>query len=202
MVWPDRPAHRFSDDYKCKEFNKLDKYAPNFCRIEMQDGSHMGTGWLVAEGLTKKRGLIVTNRHVAREFQKSTDLPPKHQAFANFRANPEPGQAYADRLQMKLEYMDNYADVAVYSIANPPDKKQGLEFSNSAPEPDTSCWVIGYPGQDASDAAKALFGTVFGVLRLSPGLLVCVCVLVCIGVCACVCVGVLCGRVGGESVLV
>lgn len=167
-------AHRFGDDYQCEAAGNGPSFrdvARNLCRIETVLGTHIGTGWLISMGLTKQRGFIITNRHVARRFQLRPDVPapPEKQAYANFRANPSNGATVDQgRYALKLEDMDyNEVDVAIFSLVHPPQGLTGLDlWEGKPPRSGEECRLIGYPGKDLKEP---LFCDVYGVLRLSPG---------------------------------
>lgn len=157
---------------------------PSVGRIEVDDGAgfrHVGTGWVIAEGI------IATNRHVAEIFAKKQ---AKGCAFlVNFM-----GAAYAARIDFREEYKEkttaevnvrevvfmedaprNLPDVALLRLVKHGDLPAPIPLLQKPPSAGQDIAVIGYPafdnryGLDATEAAKAIFGTIYDVKRLSPG---------------------------------
>ncbi len=157
---------------------------PSVGRIEVDDGAgyrHAGTGWVIAEGI------IATNRHVAEIFAK------KEGRGGCFLANFI-GGSYRARIDFKEEYEEraraevsveevlfmedaprNLPDVALLRLAKHGALPDPIPLLHAPLERGADIAVIGYPafdaryGLDAVEAAKAIFGTIYDVKRLSPG---------------------------------
>lgn len=165
----------------------LDKVIPAIGRVEVNnnpDYQWLGTGWLVAEDI------IVTNRHVAREFGR---LGPKGFTF-RLGLNGGPQSARLDFLE---EYgrskTAEFSVGAVLWIATPsePDvaflrvvrTEAGLRLA--APlslaekvDLDEVVVAIGYPARDSrvpdQDLVRSIFGEVYDKKRLAPGQIIAV----------------------------
>lgn len=160
----------------------LDAVIPAIGRVELQNNADfpwVGTGWLVADDI------IVTNRHVAREFGRSTP------AGFVFRLGVN-GGAQAARLDF-LEEFDRSASLefdieSILWIATPnePDVAY-LRIKNSstrrrlaspvrlaeAVSADDFVVTIGYPARDPrvpdQRLVQRIFGDVYEKKRLAPG---------------------------------
>lgn len=160
----------------------LDKVIPAVGRVEVNnnpDYQWLGTGWLVAEDV------VVTNRHVAREFAR---LGPNGFTF-RLGVNGGPQSA-------RLDFIEEYghAKVAEFSVAavlwiagpSEPDvaflrvvrTAGGLRLA--APllladrvDADEIVVTIGYPARDSrvpdQDLVRSIFGEVYEKKRLAPG---------------------------------
>jgi V8-like Glu-specific endopeptidase len=161
---------------------KLDKVIPAVGRVEVNnnpDYQWLGTGWLVAEDM------IVTNRHVAREFGR---LGPTGFTF-RLGVNGGPQSARLDFLE---EYgrtkSAEFAVTAILWIASPSDPDVAfLRVSSTSggqrlPSPlvladhvdaDEFVATIGYPAKDPNlpdqELVKSIFGDVYEKKRLAPG---------------------------------
>ncbi|MFO0974374.1 MAG: phospholipase D-like domain-containing protein [Phycisphaerae bacterium] len=160
----------------------LDKVIPAVGRVEVNnnpDYSWLGTGWLVSDDI------IVTNRHVAREFAR---LGPD--GF-RFRLGVN-GTAQSARLDFLEEYeRAKAAEFSVESIlwiAAPSDpdvaflrvRRTAGQLVLAAPislaesvNPDELVATIGYPARDSrvpdQDLVRSIFGDVYEKKRLAPG---------------------------------
>jgi len=160
----------------------LDKVIPAVGRVEVNnnpDYQWLGTGWLVAEDV------VVTNRHVAREFGR---LGPNGFTF-RLGVNGGPQSARLDFLE---EYgrakAAEFSVAAILWIASPsePDvaflrvvrTTGGLRLA--APllladrvDADEIVVTIGYPARDSrvpdQDLVRSIFGEVYEKKRLAPG---------------------------------
>ena len=160
----------------------LDAVIPAVGRVEVNnhpDFPWVGTGWLVAEDL------IVTNRHVAREFGR------RGTAGFTFRIGINGGPMTArldfleeDQRAPSLEYgvsdivwiaPPNDADVAFLRLTRmvrdrplPP----AVPLAESI-QPDEFVAAIGYPARDPrvpdQDLVRQIFGDVYEKKRLAPG---------------------------------
>jgi endonuclease G len=157
---------------------------PSVGRIEVDDGGgywHAGTGWVIADRI------IVTNRHVAQIFAG------KQGAGGAFRVNFT-GAPYRARIDFREEYQEAdpfevaveevlflqeddrlLPDIALLRLASHDGLPDPIPVLETPPGRDADIAVIGYPAYDpryglpAIEAARAIFGTVYDVKRLSPG---------------------------------
>jgi V8-like Glu-specific endopeptidase len=162
--------------------HKLDAVIPAIGRVEVNnnpDYQWLGTGWLVADDV------IVTNRHVAREFAR---LGPN--GFA-FRLGVNGGFQSA-----RLDFLEEYgraksAEFSVESVMwistpSEPDvaflrvarKAGGLILPKplllaDAVNTDEMVVTIGYPARDSrvpdQELVRSIFGDVYEKKRLAPG---------------------------------
>jgi V8-like Glu-specific endopeptidase len=160
----------------------LDAVVPAIGRVELKnnaDFNWVGTGWLVADDI------IVTNRHVAREFGRGTA-----EGFV-FRVgvNGGPQAALVDFLE-EFERSANleFAIESILWIARPTDPdiaylrvkrptgRRGLATPIALAEsvsPDDFVATIGYPARDPrvpdQRLVERIFGDVYEKKRLAPG---------------------------------
>lgn len=152
-------------------------------RVEVGGGAHpyVGTAWMIA------KNVVVTNRHVALEFARR-----RGSEFV-FRSNPI-GEPYRPRVDFKEEHVqvtpfearvtkvlhiagldDNAPDVAFLALAPPAGRTlpPPIPLFDGPPQEAQVVAVVGYPAEDPrndlADQAR-LFGGVFDVKRLAPGL--------------------------------
>ena len=164
----------------------LERVIPSAGRIDLRNHQHdwVGTGWVVAPGI------VVTNRHVAREF--ASDLTGRFAFRKNYGAPPaaaaidyrhEYQQPDESRFKVKeilwIEPEDS-VDVALLHIA---DQGEDGEASPSAIELMTraefdgtgvGAWVavVGYPARDSHNNLadqQRIFDGIYNVKRLAPG---------------------------------
>jgi S1-C subfamily serine protease len=160
----------------------LDRVIPAVGRVEVNnnpDFSWVGTGWLVSSDI------IVTNRHVAREFAR------RNANTFSFRLgiNGSPMTARMDFLeedqrQTSLEYAVNSilwiapsseADVAFLRVTRGSGNRSlplPLTFADQINRDDFVA-TIGYPARDSrvpdQDIVRRIFGDVYEKKRLAPG---------------------------------
>jgi hypothetical protein len=160
----------------------LDRAIPSVGRVEVSNNpsySWVGTGWLVADDI------IVTNRHVAREFGR------RGSSGFVFRLgiNGGPQSARVDFLEeFQRATSLEFGVVAILWIASPSDpdvafmRVRRQTGGRSLPSPislavsvdvDTFVATIGYPARDDRVPDQALvqkvFGDVYDKKRLAPG---------------------------------
>ena len=160
----------------------LDVVIPAIGRVEVKnnaDYTWVGTGWLVAADI------IVTNRHVAREFGRGT---PTGFVFRT-GINGTPQSAHLDFLEefdhsASLEFAiesilwiatPTEPDVAFLRVKRPAGRR-GLAAPiplAEAPRPDDFVVTIGYPARDPrvpdQRLVQRIFGDVYEKKRLAPG---------------------------------
>jgi len=160
----------------------LDRVIPSVGRVELKnnpDFQWVGTGWMVAPDI------IVTNRHVAREFAR---LGPQGFTF-RLGLNRAPQAARVDFLEefqrtASLEFQIE----SILWIANPNDpdvaflRTKRSVSDGELPPPlkladsvavDDFVATIGYPARDPrvpdQDMVRRIFGDVYEKKRLAPG---------------------------------
>ncbi len=165
--------------------SKIDRAIASVGRVEVGFSAqpYVGTAWMVAPGIA------ITNRHVAVEFagRQGRDYV--------MRSNPA-GQRFVPRVDFREEYLDNRPlevsvgkvlfiagdadtdpDLALMelSAANGGRLPDPIPLFDGEPVPGSVVVTIGYPAadsrNDAADQAR-LFGGIFDVKRLAPGLVV------------------------------
>jgi endonuclease G len=151
-------------------------------------GSYLGTGWIVAPGI------VVTNRHVAREFAR---LAPGNRAvfrntvmgrpfrpvidfreeFRRFNA-PGPAQPALEFRIIEVLYLapddDVSPDIALLRVEMPNGRiADPIPLSDKPLRSGQAVAAIGYPGFDRGEADRVamleIFQSRFDVKRLSPG---------------------------------
>lgn len=153
-------------------------------RVEIDDGfgsRHGGTGWMVA------KGVVATNRHVAEGFSTrrggqvvflTNFTGKKYEARLDFREeyqNPQQLEIAIDQVLYLQEHDPQKPDVALLKLKDDPLSPPPIPILASGPKPGSKIAVIGYPaydpryGVDALEAARAVFGSIYDVKRLSPG---------------------------------
>jgi endonuclease G len=183
-----------NDDYSTDELEtdtwkaRLQKYRkslksaiPSVGRIELENSffSWVGTGWLVAEDI------IVTNRHVAKEFAREKDgkfifrqgLFGNMEALIDFREEYKGHESaeYGIKGILHIED-DNGPDLAFLAIewGNGGSQTERTVISlGEALKKDQYIAIIGYPAKDTrtkiSAEMDAIFGNVYDIKRLAPG---------------------------------
>ncbi len=152
---------------------------PSVGRIQVQGHSRyswIGTGWVVADDV------MVTNRHVAREFAyRSNDVYVFDEAVGGGRMKTdvdylaEQGRP-AKKLQRIVEVLhiepQGGPDLAFLRLDDTADGAP-IRLSQTLPAVDTFVAILGYPARDSRvpDTAlmERLFGGVYDCKRLAPG---------------------------------
>jgi endonuclease G len=167
----------------------LERRIPSIGRIELQNHPSfdwVGTGWLV------DRDVVVTNRHVAREFARRGE-----QGFV-FRRNPtantrqmsaafdileeyEQGNEETFRVRevLHIEEDDDLAPdlaflkVTTRSVENDRAIPDPIPLATGEPDPSRRVAVVGYAARDAlrnpGEAMDRIFESVYDVKRVHPG---------------------------------
>jgi hypothetical protein len=160
----------------------LDSIIPSIGRVEVKnnpDYPWVGTGWLVADDI------IVTNRHVAREFGRSG---PSGFIFRS-GLNNSAQSAQIDFLEeferstsaeFAIESIlwiatPNDPDVAFLRVKRPASNRplpRRIPLASSV-SPDDFVVTVGYPARDSrvpdQELVKRIFGDVYEKKRLAPG---------------------------------
>lgn len=162
--------------------DNLRAVVPSVGRVEVKNNpsyTWVGTGWVVADDL------IVTNRHVAREFAMRGDqgfvfrqsFLGQMKARLDFREEHQTGEpAEFDIVEVLHIEEEGGPDLAFLRI----DWASNTGCDRRAPVPlgaevteDQMVAVVGYPAKDTrtniSDEMDAIFGNIYDVKRLAPG---------------------------------
>lgn len=172
-----------------KSRSALERVAPSVGRIELQNHPKhdwVGTGWLV------DRDVVVTNRHVAREFARRGE-----EGFV-FRRNPTANnrqmtaamdileeyelgneETFRVREVLHIEEDDDVApDLAFLKVTTRSQESDKaipdpVRLAGGEPEASRRVAVIGYAASDAQrnpgEAMERIFEGVYGVKRVHPG---------------------------------
>lgn len=153
-------------------------------RVEIDDGfgsRHGGTGWMVA------KGVVATNRHVAEGFSThrggqvvflASFTGNAYKACVDFREEyqePQQLEIAIEKVLFLQEHDPQLPDVALLKLQDDPQLPPPIPILTEGPKPGAPVAVIGYPAYDprygvnALEAARAVFGSIYDVKRLSPG---------------------------------
>jgi endonuclease G len=151
-------------------------------RIEVENNpyySWLGTGWVIADDV------IVTNRHVAREFARRSEqrfvfrssFLGEMEARLDFREEHLGGNPIEFSLAEVLHVEDEAGpDVAFLRIdwgSNPSGEQRSPIPLSERVSQDHYVVVIGYPAKDTrtliSNEMDIIFGNIYDVKRLAPG---------------------------------
>jgi DNA/RNA endonuclease G (NUC1)/V8-like Glu-specific endopeptidase len=155
---------------------KIARWFPSIGRIEVPNVPQIpygGTGFVVG------KGLVMTNRHVAKLFSSGLGLKIAYNpgdSVINFRRQVDTGSdqtVYAEVLN--VEMIHPYWDMALLRVADLPDDS-ALSLSTKMPEDleGRDIVAVGYPAKDwRSDLAlqDRIFNGQYNVKRLQPGVL-------------------------------
>lgn len=146
--------------------------------VDRHDLDWLGTGWLVAEDV------VVTNRHVAREFgRRDGDRFVFRQGFGgtmssriDFREEIGGGAAREFQLARILHIEDESGPDVAFLQVTPRDGDplaEPIPLGTRTPRAKQQVAVIGYPARDSripeQDLMLRIFGNVFDKKRLAPG---------------------------------
>jgi len=153
---------------------------PAIGRIEVKNHDSkdwIGTGFLIEDDM------IITNRHVAKEFThvstpfswRTNDDGKRIQGRIDFREEHKQPEEEEFKFS-EVVYMgkEDGPDIAILKCPGASNKIQPLKLGNET-EPDNVVVTIGYPWKDSrglaalEDVLKRIFNNIFGVKRLAPG---------------------------------
>lgn len=146
--------------------------------VDRHELDWLGTGWLVADDV------VVTNRHVAREFgRRDGDRFVFRQGFGgtmasriDFREEIGGGEAREFQLARILHIEDEGGPDVAFLQVTPRDGDAlaaPIPLATRTAQPQQQVAVIGYPARDSripeQDLMLSIFGNVFDKKRLAPG---------------------------------
>jgi endonuclease G len=164
----------------------IERCLPSVGRVELinlPSRPYGGSGWMIAERT------IVTNRHVAELFAERKGskavwlknfMGQQIGAKIDFREEYEVAESFEVGVDevIYLEKSDNaLPDVAFLKLSSTSTLPEPLRVATGTPVVASNVAVIGYPGRDPEggnfdlELLNKLFGDVYSVKRLSPGLL-------------------------------
>ena len=160
---------------------KIDAAIRSVGRLELKNHPtfpYVGTAWIISERVA------VTNRHVAMIFAAKKGAgfviskSPLGQIEARIDFREEQGISSAaefpiDKVLFISEPGDENPDVALVQMAKGARLPDPIQLAKGPAKKGTSIVVIGYPANDPRNPAAAvsdIFGRIFEVKRLSPGL--------------------------------
>lgn len=164
----------------------LERVIPSAGRIDLRNHrlDWVGTGWVVAPGI------VVTNRHVAREFASGLDggfgfrqnyAAPPVRALVDWRHEyRQRGESIFRVVEILWIEPDDSVDVALIRIADSNEDGEasppGIELMTRSEVggAGVGSWVavIGYPAQDSRNNMadqQRIFDGIYNVKRLAPG---------------------------------
>jgi len=160
----------------------LQPHIPLVGRIELSNNPSfewVGTGWLIDDGI------VVTNRHVAREFAQRdrsrfvfrTGADPSLPQAARIDFLEEIGNANSKEVELtRVIYIaaDADPDIALLQVAPHPDYRgRHIPLDLTPPPARAYVCVLGYPAYDSripdADLMDHLYGNVYDKKRLAPG---------------------------------
>ena len=134
-------------------------------RINLKDGTHIGTGFLVADNI------LATNRHVLGDLTDGTEVLRPGEAVVNFRLEDGSQDKSGDIFPIAgvLRVHDTF-DIALLQV---PGTSRPVTVVDSAPAPEgLRVAAIGYPSTDRKRNPlfmDTVFGKRFGVKRAAIG---------------------------------
>jgi len=134
-------------------------------RVNLADGTHVGTGFLVADGV------LATNRHVLDDLTLGTGHLGPRQAQVNFQR--EKGAADRHEHLVAIEAVIGihpFLDMVL--LAMPRLGRPVVEIETTAVGEGVRVAAIGYPAKDSQRNpifTSAIFGNAFGVKRAAIG---------------------------------
>jgi S1-C subfamily serine protease len=166
---PDQQGHNlYPQDLKeaWATFRQLiDPLLPSIGRINLSDRSHVGTGFLVDDGV------LATNRHVLSDLTFGTEVLPQGRAQVVFQrefgSNDDPTNIVA--IEGVIDVSPT-ADIALLSV--PRLGRPAVSLDSNLPSEGERVVVIGYPAQDKTRNplfSDAVFGGKYGVRRAAIG---------------------------------
>ena len=135
-------------------------------RVEMANGQHIGTGFLVGPEA------LMTNRHVLGDLSFGTELLGPGQARVGFRREIGGGDAKTDFVSIEgVTSIHPKLDMVVLKIKAQPDRGN-LTIALAAAGEGEQVATIGYPAADEGRNplfSSAVFGTDYGYKRAALG---------------------------------
>jgi hypothetical protein len=168
--WEMLERHRSSIERVCRSVGRIDLQGHMFY-------PWAGTGFLVASDV------VMTNRHVAKAFANvgadgAWVFEPGVDAVIDYTESPDADPPLAMKVIDVIGVHDEL-DMALLRIAPDPGASgmmpEPLALASEPPDPDKQrpVYTVGYPARDArndSDVMQQIFGDVYGVKRLQPGM--------------------------------
>lgn len=144
---------------------RIDPLLPSIGRINLNDGTHVGTGFLVADGA------LATNRHVLGELTFGTDMLTRGRAHIVFQREFGSNDAPVNIVTIDgVIRVAPSADIALLSI--PKLGRPVVSLDVTALSEGERVVVIGYPAQDKTRNplfSDAVFAGKYGVRRAALG---------------------------------
>jgi S1-C subfamily serine protease len=166
---PDQQGHNlYPDDLKQAWSDFRGKVQPllySIGRIDLMDGTHVGTGFIV------RNGVIATNRHVLGDLTMGTELLGP--GIAQVRFQREQGAADAPDHVVPIEgvvAIHETLDMALLAVRSVDRPAVDIDAGGAAEGARVA--AVGYPAKDAVRNpifSGAIFGTTFGVKRAALG---------------------------------
>ena len=134
---------------------------------------YLGTGFMVGDGL------LITNRHVADDFVAGVGTTLRFICGLGGRVDLERWNQPSDGLILRVEAAEMvhpWWDAAILRVSGFPAGRKALRLLAEPPNPleGRAVAAIGYPAFDSrcpTDIQNRVFGGVYGVKRLQPGLI-------------------------------
>jgi endonuclease G len=174
----DRPPAPWESLGASENREHLERAIRSIGRIELPGNAWVpygGTGFVVGNNL------VMTNRHVAELFSlglgtRNLQWKGDHRSGINFRRELMPTPNVLDIAVKKVLMIHPYWDVAILEVDGLDALQPTLSLSIRNPDEleDRKVAIIGYPAQDQRndlELQNQIFGGVYGVKRLQPGLL-------------------------------
>jgi hypothetical protein len=138
---------------------------PAIGRVETKSGNHVGTGFLVAEGL------LATNRHVLGALTFGAEVLAPAAARVVFKQEVDAVNPPAEIVPLEgVAAIHPKLDIVLLSVA--PLGRPVVEIDSAAVDESTQVATIGFPGRDPINNPlflSGVFGNGFGVKRAALG---------------------------------
>ncbi len=174
------------DQIKNFDKSKIDAVIQRTGRVDLigiPNVPFVGTAWII-DKTAEERAVLVTNRHVAKEFARAAGHGRYHfkvaPNFRDYRAEIDFLREYDSDKRANVPVVDvlfiapeGAPDIALLEIVGSHVKKlQPIEISAKQVGPDTPIGVVGYPAYDSRNDHAAIvryFGDIFNVKRFAFG---------------------------------